>query len=169
MSLIDPWTFKALATFPQSFAQCFASIPQDCENWEPDNWDGIPSETLSPLGQICHVRDIEIEGYQLRFERTLTEVKPFLPGLDFEQLAIRHDYTRADAKVTLSSFTDARTQTMMMLSSLSETDLNRTAVFDGYGEVTLRAMIHYLCSHDQQHLAGLQWLAGKIMSRRASF
>jgi hypothetical protein len=22
--------------------------------------------------------------------------------------------------------------------------------------------VHFLCSHDQQHLAGLQWLLGKL-------
>ena len=43
--------------------------------------------------------------------------------------------------------------------------LERAAVFEGYGPVTLRALVHYLCSHDQQHLAGLQWLLGKIARR----
>jgi hypothetical protein len=28
--------------------------------------------------------------------------------------------------------------------------------------------VHYLCSHDQQHLAGLQWLLGKIDASRAA-
>jgi hypothetical protein len=40
--------------------------------------------------------------------------------------------------------------------------LARRAEFEHYGPVTLRGLIHYLCSHDQQHLAGLQWLLGKI-------
>jgi hypothetical protein len=35
-------------------------------------------------------------------------------------------------------------------------------MFEGYGRVTLRGLVHYLCSHDQQHLSGLQWLLGKI-------
>jgi hypothetical protein len=30
----------------------------------------------------------------------------------------------------------------------------------------LRALVHYLCSHDQQHLAGLQWLLGKVDAAR---
>ena len=38
----------------------------------------------------------------------------------------------------------------------------RTGVLEGYGPLTLRSLVHYLCSHDQQHLAGLQWLLGKI-------
>jgi hypothetical protein len=42
----------------------------------------------------------------------------------------------------------------------------RTAVFEGYGPLSLRSLVHYLCSHDQQHLAGLQWLLGKIEASR---
>jgi hypothetical protein len=45
---------------------------------------------------------------------------------------------------------------------MSTEDLTRTGVFEGYGSLSLRSLIHYLCSHDQQHLAGLQWLLGKI-------
>jgi hypothetical protein len=43
----------------------------------------------------------------------------------------------------------------------------RTAVFEDYGPVTMRSLVHYLCSHDQQHLAGLQWLLGKIEAHHA--
>jgi hypothetical protein len=32
----------------------------------------------------------------------------------------------------------------------------------------VRGLMHYLCSHDQQHLAGLQWLLGKIEAARPS-
>jgi hypothetical protein len=28
--------------------------------------------------------------------------------------------------------------------------------------------VHYLCSHDQQHLSGLQWLLGKIEASRVA-
>ena len=28
------------------------------------------------------------------------------------------------------------------------------------------SLAHYLCSHDQQHLAGLQWLLGKLAASR---
>jgi hypothetical protein len=28
--------------------------------------------------------------------------------------------------------------------------------------VTVRGLVHNLCSHDQQHLAGLQWLLARI-------
>jgi len=55
---------------------------------------------------------------------------------------------------------------MEMISGLSDAQLARTAVFEGYGPLTLRSLIHYLCSHDQQHLAGLQWVLGKAHASR---
>ncbi len=57
--------------------------------------------------------------------------------------------------------------TVATIAQLDEAQLARTAVFEGYGPLTLRSLVHYLCSHDQQHLAGLQWLLGKIDAERA--
>jgi hypothetical protein len=53
-----------------------------------------------------------------------------------------------------------------LLASLAPAQFDRTALFEGYGPVTLRGLVHYLCSHDQQHLAGLQWLLGKAEASR---
>ena len=39
--------------------------------------------------------------------------------------------------------------------------------FAEYGRLTLRALVHYLRSHDQQHLACLQWLGGKMAAEGA--
>jgi hypothetical protein len=122
----------------------------------------VPSEAFTAIEQLCHVRDIEIEGYHARFRRTLQETHPTLASIDSEPLAIERAYGTADAAKVLAEFRMARVQTMEIVSSLSDAQLARTAVFEGYGPLTMRSLIHYLCSHDQQHLAGLQWLAGKI-------
>ena len=156
------YTLNALAQFPELLAANYAEVPADFRHWTPASWDGVPSEPLTAIEQLCHVRDIEIDGYQIRFQRTLTENHPLLPGLDTEALAKERAYGKADAAAVLASFTAARAKTVAMLRELSAEQLQRTADFDGYGPVTLQGLIHYLCSHDQQHLAGLQWLLGKI-------
>jgi hypothetical protein len=51
-----------------------------------------------------------------------------------------------------------------LLADLDAAQLARPATFEGYGATTLRGLVHYLCSHDQQHLAGMQWLLGRIAS-----
>ena len=159
---LDQATLRALAGFPDALAAHFALFPSSHRNWRPPSWDGIPSEPLTAIEQLCHVRDIEIEGYQARFRRTLAESNPHLPSLDTEGLARSRSYAAADARDVLAEFRGARAKTLDILASVSAEQLHRPAFVEGYGAVTLKSLVHYLCSHDQQHLAGLQWLLGQI-------
>ncbi len=110
------------------------------------------------------MRDIEVEGYQRRIARTLAEDNPFLPSIDTDALARDRRYGETHPAAALAAFRTARADTIRTVEGLASHDLDRRAVFEGYGPVTLRGLLHYLCSHDQQHLAGLQWLLGKIES-----
>ena len=161
---MDPVTLKALADFPVQLDAHYGAIPLSHKHWKPASWEGIPSEHLTAIEQLCHVRDIEIEGYQPRFKRTLQEDNPTLPGLDTDALARDREYYKQDAARVLAEFRAARAQTIEMLKDLSPQNLARQAQFEGYGATTLNGLIHYLCSHDQQHLAGLQWLMGQIQA-----
>lgn len=155
-------TLHALATFPDLLEAFYAAVPARRTNWAPQSWDGIPSESLTAIEQICHVRDIEIDGYQERIARTLTETNPELPSLDTYQLAKDRAYAKANAAEVLAAFRAARRRTIECIAGLDTAQLERRAMFEGYGWVTVRGLVHYLCSHDQQHLAGLQWLLGKM-------
>jgi hypothetical protein len=165
---MNPITLSALEIFPQQLEAHYAAIPADFKSWAPASWEGVPSEPFTAIEQICHVRDIEVEGYHVRFDRTLNEVNPTLDSIDSEPLAKERAYSTADAAATFAAFREARAKTVALLKGLSPEQLDRTAVFEGYGPLTLRSLAHYLCSHDQQHLAGLQWLLGKIEARSAS-
>jgi hypothetical protein len=166
MHAMHPITLAALESFPRALEQHYAAFPDEFVHWAPSSWDGVPSEPFTAIEQICHVRDIEIEGYQVRFRRTLEEQSPLLASIDSEQVAKQRDYGRADAAQVFAQFRAARADTLAMLRTLSPEDLERTAVFAGYGPVSMRGLIHYLCSHDQQHLSGLQWLLGKLDAAR---
>jgi DinB superfamily len=163
---INATTLSALASFPQQLEAFYAAIPSDFKNWAPPSWEGVPSEPFTPIAQICHVRDIEIEGYHVRFQRTLNEVNPTLTAVDGDTLATERSYATSNAAEVFAAIRVARDRTVKLISGLSPEQLARTAVFDGYGTVSLRSLVHYLCSHDQQHLAGLQWLLGKIEADR---
>jgi hypothetical protein len=161
-------TLNALASFPDQLAAFYAEVPQGYETFVPESWEGVPSEALSPLAQLCHVRDIEIDGYHVRLQRTLDEERPLLASIDTDGLAIERDYAHADATQALAAFRIAREQTLALIRRIEPPQWDRTAVFEGYGALTLRSLVHYLASHDQQHLAGLQWLLGKIDAARAA-
>jgi hypothetical protein len=159
---MNPTTLKALAQFPQQLEAFYAAVPYEYKLWAPPSWEGIPSEHFTALEQVCHVRDIEIEGYQVRIDRLLRDEHPFLPSIDSYELARERDYPASSAAEALELFRKERAETVEILADLTSDQLGRTGEFEGYGPVTVRSLAHFLLSHDHQHLAGLQWLLGKI-------
>ena len=140
-------------------------MPTHLIRWRPDYWEGIPSERLTVIEQICHIKDIEIDGYHARFSRTLTEERAVLTDMAGELLAEERKYSGAVAVEVLASFKAARAETISTISGFTERQLDRVAIFENR-RTTLRGLVYYLCSHDYQHLAGLQWLLGRAETAR---
>lgn len=147
---------------PDRLTDVFRIVPERYENWIPLSWDGIPGERFSPLGQLCHVRDIEVYGYHIRVAQMLAEENPALVSLDSYSLAIEQNYETADPEEALAAFRVARGVTIDTLKSLTAEQLEREGTFGEYGRITLRSLVHYLSSHDLQHLACIEWLLGQI-------
>jgi hypothetical protein len=158
---MDAITLTALAAFPGQLEAHYGVIPAEFKNWRPLSWDGIPSEPFTPIEQVWHVRDIEIDGYHERLRRTLQESNPLLASIDGETLAKERSYATRDSGEAFAAFRHARGKTIELVSSLTPQQFARVAVFEGRA-VTLRGLVHNLCSHDQQHLAGLQWLLARV-------
>ena len=51
----------SLPIVPQQLEAHYAAFPAAFKHWAPESWEGVPSEALTAIEQICHVRDIEIE------------------------------------------------------------------------------------------------------------
>ena len=152
---------ESLAAMPAALEALYRSFPAGAALWKPRSWEGIPGETFSALEQLCHLRDIELDGYQVRIRRLLDEERPLLVSLDGYALARERSYATSNAVEALAAFQAARAQTLASLAQVGESHWARSGVFEGYGRVTLASVVHYLASHDQQHLACLRWLLGK--------
>jgi hypothetical protein len=159
-------TVSMLEAFPSHLEANYSALPSGFERWTPPSWEGVPSEPFTAIEQICHVCDTEIDGYHARFRRTLNEIRPTLASIDGETLAKERSYESADSVAVFAAFRGARATTIALIAGLTSEQLDREAVLEGYGPLSLRSLVHYLCSHDQQHLAGLQWLLGKIEASR---
>jgi 8-oxo-dGTP pyrophosphatase MutT (NUDIX family) len=159
-------TFDALAAFPGAARETLRGVSRDFVNWAPPSWDGVPSEAFTALEQVCHVRDIEIDGYQVRFRRTLDESSPTLAPSTARRWRSSAT-TRMPTRGACSRSSARRAAAPWRCCAARRGAAAAPAVFEGYGRVTLRGLVHYLCSHDQQHLSGLQWLLGKIDAVRA--
>jgi hypothetical protein len=158
---MDPITLAALADFPKQLEAFYSVVPDEYKNWRPASWDGVPSEPFTPIEQVCHVKDIEIDGYHVRLRRTLEESNPLLFSIDGEALAKERSYSTADTTQVFAQFRAGRAKTIELVNKLSPQQLLRTAEFEGH-RVILRGLVHNLCSHDQQHLAGMQWLLARM-------
>ena len=154
-----------LSAFPRRFARQIGAIPVDRLCWSPESWAGVPGEPFTPIEHACHLRDIEVDGYHHRIRRTLQEERPTLVSLDGLTMARERDYASADLGATLEEFAQARAITLELLAGLDEAAFDRRADFEGYGQVTVRSLVHLLSSHDEQHLAGLQWLLGHMCAK----
>lgn len=150
---------------PSQLERALRLVPAESLAWKPDEWGGSPGETFSAIEHACHLRDIEVDGYQLRIRRLRDEDHPDLASIDGYELATQRNYRSADLTEVLGTFRHARGETCRAIRALGPRDLERSGTFAEYGHVTLRSVIHFLRSHDQQHLACLQWLLGKMASR----
>jgi hypothetical protein len=155
-----PHDLNSLRAFPSALRDLMSGIPEDALDWRPASWEGIPSEKLTIRQQICHVRDIEADGYTQRFQRLLSEDNPLLESIDGYLLVESRQYDRTELASALDAFEAARERTMLLLDRVDQAQLRRRGAFEGYGPVTVRGLIHFLCSHDQQHVAGIHWLLG---------
>jgi hypothetical protein len=151
-----------LAAMPDQIEALMRRVPRDRLNWKPDSWEGIPGERFSALEQACHLRDIEIDGYHVRFGRTLREHYPDLASIESYDLARDRNYGADDLDGALSAFRNGRADTIAMLNQAQDADWRRPATFAEYGTVNLRGLAHILRSHDLQHLACVHWLLAKM-------
>jgi len=101
-------TLNALMSFPQQLEYFYEAIPAGYKHWAPLSWDGIPSENFTAIEQICHVRDVELDGYHVRFQRALHEANPTLESLEGYILARKRDYANANAADVFAANVDRK-------------------------------------------------------------
>lgn len=111
-----------------------------------------PAENeFSVLENVCHLRDIEREGYGPRIEKLLNEEKPFLHDVDGARLARERDYNAQNFSAVLQDFFAARQENMRKLSGVSAEQLNLSGEFEGVGDITLKRLLQMMREHDEGH------------------
>jgi hypothetical protein len=115
-------------------------------------------ETFSIRENVAHLRDIDLLGYEQRVARTLDEEQPQLPDLDGAALAIERDYAHQPVGPALDAFAASRARSIARLLRATDTDLERTAFYEGTGVVTLRRILELWLEHDAEHLRDMELL-----------
>jgi hypothetical protein len=116
-------------------------------------------EKFSFLEHVCHLRDIEQEGYRVRIARLLSEEQPFLPDIDGDKLAKERHYNSQSFNEALSAFTRARKDNVQTIRTLTSHHLKRSGIFQNVGTINLGQLLAMMVEHDEAHrlsLAGLR-------------
>lgn len=124
-------------------------------------------DEFSVLENLCHLRDIEVEGYSQRIRKIVKENQPSLPDIDGGRLAIERDYNHQNGNEALEQFTRARASNVEILRGLSETEMNREGTLEGVGPVTLEKLVQMMREHDEGHVNELQTIRRRIDRERS--
>nr|WP_316643770.1 DinB family protein [uncultured Roseateles sp.] len=108
--------------------------------------------------QICHLRDIELEGYTQRLARVLSEELPELQEIDGSTLAETRRYQQQDAMLALDLFCRQRQANVELLRTHLHAHGQRKGIFGGFGIVTLASLVQGMAAHDAEHLDELEAL-----------
>jgi DinB superfamily len=113
------------------------------------------NEEFSILESVCHLRDLEVEGYTVRIDRLLAEEEPDLADFDGGRVAAERSYNTEDFQPALQTFTRARLENVARIRSLEPASLMRTAKLAGVGRITLKDLLSMMREHDDGHLETL--------------
>lgn len=119
-------------------------------------------EEFSVIENVCHLRDIEIEGYTGRINRILNEEAPFLPDIDGSRLALERAYNSQNLAPALQDFSAARMHNVQTLSNVSMDQLERVGTFEGVGKVTLEKLLVLMREHDEDHIRDLRTVRQRL-------
>ncbi|CAN5812892.1 hypothetical protein BH18ACI4_BH18ACI4_24100 [soil metagenome] len=117
---------------------------------------------FSVVENVCHLRDIEIEGYTARISRILAEENPVLPDLDGRRLAAEREYQSQSLSDALQAFADARKQNIQRLRGLGADQFDREGTLQGVGALTIRELLLLMRDHDADHLRELSSMRGRL-------
>lgn len=123
-------------------------------------------DEFSVLENICHLRDLELQGYTPRIRRILAEANPALADFDGARVAAESNYQNEQPQVALQIFQIARKANVDRLRNLSEEQLKREGTLEGVGTITLRKLAEQMREHDQGHLEDLRVL--RLRLKRSS-
>jgi DinB superfamily len=122
------------------------------------------AELFALTEHICHLRDIEVEGYQTRIQRILDESNPQLPDINGTKLAIEREYLSQDPAAALHAFSQARELNCARLRALTDDQLKLSGEMEGMGPLTMAKLVEQMCEHDNAHAHEMKTQRDQILA-----
>lgn len=136
-----------------------AQLSQALQSLAPAQWTFKPApDAFSMVEHLCHLRDLEAEGYQSRIRRLVQEDLPTLEEIDGSAWAAQRGYQQQSAEEAVAAFALHRAQTLQLLGDHLPRHAGRKGLFGGFGIITLAGLAREIAAHDAAHRGELQQL-----------
>jgi len=143
---------QRLEDFPTALRGMVAGLPEEVVRRKRSMTE------FSILENVCHLRDIERDGYSVRLRRLLDEPQPFLPDLDGSRLAQERDYNSQAIQNALETFSKERMANVALIRALRPEQLSRTGHLETVGPVSVEQLLGRMQEHDREHLELIEGL-----------
>lgn len=121
---------------------------------------------FSALENLCHLRDLELQGYTPRIRRMLDESDPVLADFNGTRVAAEGNYNSQQPDLALQTFQTARRENVQKLRSLTGEQRRREGILQGVGRITLRRLAEMMREHDEGHIEDLRVLRQRLERSR---
>lgn len=123
------------------------------------DWHWRPAEGEWNLTElVCHLRDVEREVHQPRFEAVMQTDNPFLTGATTDQWVQTRDYATQNGPAAATNFVAARRETLAMLPASDSPVWLRGARHAFLGPTSMHELLQLVIQHDRAHLPQLKAL-----------
>jgi hypothetical protein len=151
-----------LEATPRVIQQLADELNEGDARWKPT------VEEWSVLEHVCHLKDIEQEGYTVRIRKLLHETQPYLTDIDGAQLALTRNYNSQDFDTALRAFALARQQNVLAIRDVPLDRLEAlSGTFENVGQITLGKLLLMMREHDQGHLEDIHSLRERLRRMHA--
>jgi hypothetical protein len=120
-------------------------------------------DAFSLRENVLHLRDIDVEGYEVRIIGLLSEFNRSFPDIDGAALARERNYNAQPAAPALEDFAASRARSIALLRAITPADLKRAGVV-GTHAVTLEFLLQQWTRHDSEHLAEMTHVSNLLAS-----
>lgn len=165
-AMINRMTREELDELIESLEHTPVEVALLLDQISPNDQKVKNGDEFSALENICHLRDIEVEGYTKRILRILNEDMPSLGDIDGSRLAMERDYNNQDASVALEVFTTARKRNIEQLRRVIPEQTAREGNLEGVGVISLAKLLEMMLEHDQGHVIELSVIQRRSQLKR---
>ena len=118
-----------------------------------------PNGSFSPVEQVWHLADLELDGFTFRIKTLESEMDPELPDFDGDAVARERNYKSLSIADGLKAFEKARDTNIALLRALPAESWTKSGTQHGVGAVSLCDMPIFIQQHDMAHRAEISaWI-----------